>query len=295
MQLPAAIAREMPFARRDVDVDGVRLSVVDDGPRDAPTILFVHGNPTWSYLWRKLLAPARAAGFRVVAPDLAGFGASGKPTDPSYYTLRRHVDNLDAVARALDLRDVTLVMHDWGGPVGLGWAVRDPARVARLVVANTAAFPPRARRPLTLWHKTFASPLGYRLGVAFNLIEASAMLLGVEKRLPRAVRRAYRWPMKEKGGRIAAARFVQLVPDSPEHETAVELTAMWRDAPKLGERPVLVLWADKDPTMRAKFAAKWTEVGLNVVAVKHVSPDGGHFWQEDDPQPFVREILSFAR
>lgn len=273
----------------------MRLSVVDDGPRDAPTILFLHGNPTWSFLWRRLLGPAKVAGFRVVAPDFAGFGASDKPVDPAYYTLRRHVENLDRVTRELDLRGVTLVMHDWGGPIGMGWAVRNPDRLRRIVVANTTAFPPRSKRPLTFWHKLFASAPGYALGVAFNLVERSAMRLGVEKPLDRPTLEAYRWPMRERGGRVAAGRFVQLVPDSPDHETARELARIWVEIGPVAGKPLLVLWADKDPTMRSKFAARWTQMGLNVVAVKHVSPEGGHFWQEDDPEPFLREILPFAR
>lgn len=292
--MPEAIAREMPFARREVRVEGATLSVVDDGPADAPTLLFVHGNPTWSYLWRNLMGPALAQGFRVVAPDHAGFGLSEKPRDPAYYTLKRHVDNLVAVARALDLRDVTLVLHDWGGPIGMGLAVREPQRIARIAVCNTVAFAPKEKRPLTKWHAQLASPWGYRVAVWLNAVERSAMTLGVAKPLPRAARKAYDWPMRDKGARIAAARFVQMVPDGPDHPEAQTLRSIQADYPKLAEKPMLVLWADKDRAMRARFAERWLDDFPHAI-VKHVAPDAGHFWQEDAPELFLPHLLEFAK
>ncbi|MHB8605084.1 MAG: alpha/beta fold hydrolase [Thermoplasmatota archaeon] len=293
--LPADIAAMMPFARTTVRVGDVELSVVDDGRRDArETLLFVHGNPTWSFLWRRLLGPARDAGHRVVAPDHAGFGLSSKPTDGAYYSAERHVQNLEAVAAALDLRDVTLVLHDWGGPIGMGFAARHPDRVKRIVIANTVAFAPKEKRPLSRWHARFAKPFWFDAAIRFNLIERTAMIGGVTRKLPRAVARAYRWPMKERGGRVAAARFVQLVPDGPEHPSCAVLREVEAAAPKLAHAPVLVLWADRDRVMKPKFAERWLTSGLDVRAVRHISPNGGHFWQEDDPEPFLREILAFV-
>jgi len=290
-RIPEHIARELPFARREVKVDGVRMSVVDDGA--GPTLLFVHGNPAWSYLWRKLLAAGKAQGFRVVAPDLAGFGLSEKPSDPSYHSLQRHVDNLVALVRALDLREITLVMHDWGGPIGMGLAVNEPDRIARLVVANTVAFAPREARPLTRWHASLATPWGYRAAVWLNAVQRSAMRLGVARPLPRDVARAYRWPMRERGARIAAARLVQMVPDGPEHPEARTLRRFMEDYPKLAGKPMLVLWADKDRVMRPRFAKRWLEE-FPQAQIRHVAPDAGHFWQEDAPELFLPHILAFA-
>ena len=291
-RIPEWLARQMPFARRDVAVDGVRLSVVDEG-EDAP-ILFVHGNPAWSYLWRNLMAPARAAGIRVVAPDHAGFGLSDKPADPHYYSLERHVANLRAVVRGLDLRDITLVLHDWGGPIGMGLAVQEPDRIARICICNTVAFPPKEQRPLTKWHQWLSTPWGYRAGVWLNAVQRTAFEYGVVKPLPKEVARAYRWPMRERGARIAAARFVQMVPDGPEHPSARVLRGYVADYPKLAAKPMLVLWADKDRVMRARFAERWLDDFPDGV-VKHVAPDAGHFWQEDAPERFAPEILAFAR
>lgn len=291
--IPEAIARQMPFARRDVTVDGVRLSVVDDGPRDAATLLFLHGNPTWSYLWRHLMAPAKEQGFRIVAPDLAGFGLSDQPRDPVYYSLDRHIRNVHAVARELDVRDATLVLHDWGGPIGMGFAVREAQRVARIAVCNTVAFAPKEKRPLTRWHAWLSTRWGYQLGVQLNAVERSAMKLGVVRELPRDVRKAYDWPMKRRGGRVAAARFVQMVPDGPDHPEAATLRAIQAEYAKLQDKPMLVLWADKDRVMRKRFAARWLD-DFPKAEIRHVAPDAGHYWQEDAPELFLPHILAFA-
>lgn len=291
MGMPEAIAREMPFARRDVHVDGVRLSVVDEG--EGAPLLFLHGNPTWSFLWRRVMRPARERGLRVVAPDLAGCGMSEKPTDPSYYTLERHVANVVSLARALDLRDVTLVLHDWGGPIGMGLAVQEPQRIARIVVANTVAFAPKEQRPLTKWHASLSTWWGYRLAVHLNAVERSAMKLGVARPLPPDVLRAYAWPMRERGARIAAARFVQMVPDGPDHPTSAMLRRYQAEYPKLASKPMLVLWADKDRVMRPRFAKRWKD-DFPDAEIRHVAPEAGHFWQEDAPELFVPHILSFA-
>lgn len=292
MRIPERIARQMPFARSDHAVDGVRLSVVDEGA-GAP-VLFVHGNPTWSYVWRNLMRPAREAGLRVVAPDHAGFGASDKPRDPGYYTLERHVANLRALVRALDLRDATLVLHDWGGPIGMGLAVEEPDRIARICVCNTLAFAPSEKRPLTKWHAWLSSPWGFRAGVWLNAVERSAMKLGVVRELPREVRAAYDWPMRDRGGRVAAARFVQMVPDGPDHPSATVLRRYQSEYPKLAAKPMLVLWADKDRVMRKRFAELWLR-DFPHAEVLHVAPEAGHYWQEDAPELFAPRIVRFAQ
>ncbi|MHB8584824.1 MAG: alpha/beta fold hydrolase [Thermoplasmatota archaeon] len=290
--VPPIVARELPFERKTVRVDGYDLSVIDEGPRDAETFVFLHGNPTWSFLWRKLLRPARAQGARVIAPDMVGFGFSAKPEDPKYYTVERHVGNLSAVAESLGIRRATWVLHDWGGPVGLGALVRNPSLVGRLVIANTVAFPPQRARALSAWHAFFASAWGSRLEVQFGLAEWSALRFGVQKRLPRDVQQAYRWPMRERGARIAASRFVQMVPNSPDHPVTAFLHRLQAELPKL-DIPVAVAWADRDPVMPAKLAEKW-KGPFPQADIKHVSPNAGHFWQEDDPEAFLPTILHGA-
>lgn len=289
---PEWLAREMPFARRDVNVGGTRLSVVDDG--EGPPVLFVHGNPMWSYLWRNVMGPAKAAGLHVVAPDLAGFGLSDKPTDPEYYTLERHVANLRGIVHELDLRDITLVLHDWGGPIGMGLAAQEPDRIARICICNTVAFAPKEKRALTKWHAWLSTPWGYRAGVWLNAVQRSAMRFGVVKPMSREALRAYAWPMRKRGARVAAARFVQIVPDGPDHPSARVIQSYVDEYPKLASKPILVLWADKDRVMRARFAERWLEDFPGAV-IKHVAPEAGHYWQEDAPELFAPEIVAFAK
>lgn len=293
VDLPPSVARQMPFRRVDVDAAATRLSVVDHGGGTGETFLFLHGNPAWSYLWRHLIGPAVEAGHRVVAPDHAGFGASDKPRDPSYYSLTRHIENLESVAKALDVRDATLVLHDWGGPIGMGFAVRNPDRVKRVAVCNTTCFAPKHQRAFSAWHRTFASWPGYKVGVAFDLVHRSAMRFGVRTPLSREAREAYAWPMRDKGGRIAAGRFVQMVPNGPDHPEAETLRLIETNFHRLKDKPFLVLWADRDPVMPPKYASKWV-AAFPQAEVRHVAPEAGHFWQEDAPERFVPHLLGFA-
>jgi haloalkane dehalogenase len=293
--LPPAIAREMPWPRERIDVDGVALSVVDAGPRSPRAVVLLHGNPAWSYLWRRFVGPLAGAGHRVVVPDHAGFGLSDKPTDPAYHSLDRHVENLRAALRALDVRHATLALHDWGGPIGMAWATREPARVERILACNTVAFSPRRKHAFSRWHAFFASPAGYQMGVALNLVQSSAMRFGVRTSLPSHVRAVYRWPMREKGGRIAAGRFVQMVPNGPDHPEAATMRATEAAFPQIAHVPIHVLWADRDPVMPPRHAERWHERGLRIESIEHVAPDAGHFWQEDAPESFLPRIMALAK
>lgn len=128
---------DFPFAPHYADVDGLRMHYLDEGPRDAPVALLMHGMPTWSYLYRTMIPPLLAAGYRCVAPDHIGFGRSDKVTDPAWYTIARHTANLRRLVETLDLRDITVFVQDWGGPTGLAQYAEMPARFSRLVIMNT--------------------------------------------------------------------------------------------------------------------------------------------------------------
>lgn len=294
MVRPAIVDRELDYDRREVPVvDGQRMSVLDDGPEGAQeTILFHHGNPSWSFLWRHLLHPAIQAGHRVVAPDMIGLGMSEKPLAPAYHSLNRHILNLEDAIRRLELDDLTMVLHDWGGPIGMGVATRMPDRIRRIVVANTLAFAPTSERSFSLWHKALANPIGRVLGVSGNLVGRTAFRLGVREEMDDEVREAYQWPLAERGGRIAAQRLVEMVPDGPAHPSAETLRSMQEDYPELGDVPLLVLWADRDPVMPPKLAEKWPE-HFPQADVRHVSNEAGHFWQEDDPEAFLEPMLAW--
>src|SRR6195952_1151605 len=129
---------DFPFAARYREVGGIRLAHVDEG--DGAPVIFVHGEPTWSFLWRKVIPPVRDAGFRCIAPDMAGFGRSDKPTDIGWYSYDRHTDMTASLLEELDLHGATVVVHDWGGPIGLRLAVEQRERIDRLVILDTGLF-----------------------------------------------------------------------------------------------------------------------------------------------------------
>ncbi|MGB0652729.1 MAG: alpha/beta fold hydrolase [Thermoplasmatota archaeon] len=287
---PAWLTELFDPPRRDVQVGAWRQSVVDTGPGPSgKTVVLLHGNPTWSFLYRHLWEPLAAAGHRVIIPDHMGMGCSDQPTDPSYYTAERHASNLAAVLEALDVGKVTLLLHDWGGPIGMAWAVRNPERLERLVLANTVSFVPRRKKPLSLFHRVFASGAAYTIGTKVNVVGRVAMRFGTQSSLPPAVRKAYAWPLETTGGRVCAQRFVQLVPDGPDHPSVPLLQEVKDGMAGLAKVPVHVWWADKDPVFPPRFAEYWLR-GLPHAQVEHVS-QGGHFWQEDAAQPVLDRLL----
>src|SRR5918992_692715 len=139
------------FAPHWLEADGLRLHYVDEGAGD-PVVCF-HGEPTWAYLYRKLLPVLTAAGHRVVCPDYPGFGRSDKPTERGWYSYERHVEHVSALLAPLDLREATVVVQDWGGPIGLRWAVENADRVARLVILNTGLFTGRVSKGFMAWRE----------------------------------------------------------------------------------------------------------------------------------------------
>ncbi|MEM9731015.1 MAG: alpha/beta fold hydrolase, partial [Myxococcota bacterium] len=211
-ELPAAL---YPFAPHYLTLpDGATMHYVDEGSRDAPTVLMLHGNPTWSFYWRHLIE-ALAPNFRVIAPDHIGCGKSDKPDDDAYdYRLDRRIADIEALVAHLSLRDITLVVHDWGGMIGLGWADRNPERLSRLVVLNTAAFPlPSSKRlPASLWLARNTG-LGALLVRGMNAFCVGATRLAVtRKKLPKEIRDALCAPYDSWDHRRAVLRFVQDIP-----------------------------------------------------------------------------------
>ena len=194
---------DYPFTPQRFDVrPGIAMSYLDEGPRDGEVVVMLHGNPSWSYYWRHLVLglrdPALGKGYRCIVPDHIGMGLSDKPSDavgasPHYdYTLQSRVDDLDALLAKLDVGDnITLAVHDWGGMIGFGWALKHSARVKRLVILNTGAFPLPTAKPLP-WRLKLGreSALGVGLIRGFNAFAAGAARQGVEMSMPADVRRA---------------------------------------------------------------------------------------------------------
>jgi pimeloyl-ACP methyl ester carboxylesterase len=277
---PDALA-PYPFTGHFFDTGaGVRMHYLDEGR--GPPVVMVHGNPTWSFYYRNLVR--RLSGrYRCIVPDHVGCGLSDKPSSERYpYSLERRIADLTALLDHLKLdRDVTLVVHDWGGMIGTAWATRFPERVKRLVVLNTAAFhlPPQKRLPLSL-RIGRNTTLGIVLIRGLNLFCRAAVRWCVVRRpLSPAVRRMYLAPYDSWAHRIAVLRFVQtipLTPTDPEYDIVSETE---RRLQLLRDRPMLICWGMRDFVFDRDFLAEWER--HFPAAEVHRYDDAGHYVLED--------------
>jgi haloalkane dehalogenase len=260
-----------PFAPHYRQVDGLRLAHVDEG--EGPPVVLLHGEPTWSYLWRKVIPPVRDAGFRCVAPDLAGFGRSDKPADVGWYSYDRHVELTAGLLEDLDLRDVTLVVHDWGGPIGLRIAVEHPDRVARLVAMDTGLWTGRQKMSEAWWafrdfvERTEDLPVGMLVRRACHSDPGDAVVAAYEAPFPSADTKA------------GARAFPLLIPHEPDAPGAAAGRATL-EALRADSRPTLLLWADSDPVLPLATGERFAEA-IGHPGIDQVIPDAGHFLQED--------------
>jgi pimeloyl-ACP methyl ester carboxylesterase len=276
-----------PFASRFLTLEDVRLHYVDEGVGRG--LLMVHGNPTWSFYWRKLIERFRHA-YRVVAVDHIGCGLSDKPQQYAY-TLQRHVDNLVAVIDQLDLREVTLVAHDWGGAIGLGAAVARPERFRAFVLLNTGAFPPpfipwRIRLCRTPW-------LGSWCIRRLNLFARAALWMAVAKhqRMTPEVRAGLLAPYDSWAHRIAIDRFVQDIPGSPRHPTWRTLEQIERSLAALSDRPCQIIWGMRDWCFRPACLERLLQIFP--AAEVHRLADASHYVVEDAHEQIVPRMERF--
>jgi len=284
--------REAPTARF-LDIQGFRLSYIDEGAGDP--IVMLHGNPTWSFYYRNL-ASALRDDYRVIVPDHIGCGLSDKPDVRQYpYTLERRAQDLDDLLERLGVREnVTLVLHDWGGMIGMAWANRRPERVKRLVVLNTAAFhmPAGKRLPWSLW--LCRNPLtGPFLVRGLNAFSRAAVRWCVTRRpLSPEARAGYLAPYDSWRNRVAVLRFVQDIPvraGDPGYDLVSEVQdglQRFRDV------PMLICWGEKDFVFDRHFLEEWRRRFPS--AEVHAFADAGHFVLEDAGEeiiPLVRDFL----
>jgi haloalkane dehalogenase len=265
------------------EVDGLRLHYVDEGSGE-PVVCF-HGEPTWAYLYRHMVPLLTAAGKRVVCPDYPGFGRSDKPTDRGWYSYDRHVEYVSALLGALDLRGAVVVVQDWGGPIGLRWAVENADRVARLVILNTGLFTGRVSKGFMAW-RDFAER-NPDLPVGFVLQGATAT------ELPDEVVAAYEAPFPDAESKAGAAQFPLLVPTSDEAEGAATMRAV-ADELSRWDKPALVAFSDSDPVFPYPRAGQFF-CDLIPGAGEQVRIEGAaHFLQEDRGEEIAERIVQFS-
>ena len=280
-----------PYEARFLRAGEISLHYVDEGPSDANPLLFLHGNPTWSYLWRKPIAELSADGHRCIAFDHMGFGRSDKPPRLSAYTLKRHVDNALALLDELDLRDVTLVAHDWGGPIGLGAVLERAERLRALVLINTWAWElPSFLPPFLREFRT--EGLGEILALGGNLFVES-IPGGMARRDPEPVMmEAYRAPFPDYWSRAGTLAFQRDIPLTERDRSAELMGSIHERLPSL-DVPVGLVWGMRDPVFQPVFLDQWLQL-FPRAAVTEVA-DAAHFVPEDRPDVVVAAIRRLLR
>ena len=291
--LPGFIAAQLPHTRRiwliESGIDaGRRLHFIDEGDASAPPVLMVHGNPTWSFVWRKVIALLPE--LRCVAPDLLGLGLSDPLPAAEDHTPARHAEAIAALAVALDLRGVTLVGQDWGGPIVLSVAARIPDRVSAVVLANTAVLAP-SRGLKSRFHRLarmpLAGPLAFR-GLGFPL-RSLHRAQGDPGSIRGDVAKAYRWPLRSWKKRLAPLALARAVPDGPDHPNVRELERgeAWL---RSFNGPLAFVWGMRDPILGRALARHEREFPRARV----VRTEAGHFLQEEVPEVLAEEIRRLA-
>jgi haloalkane dehalogenase len=292
--LPEWLSGMYPFRTRMLEVDGCRMSMVDEGPANAPVFVLVHGSPAWSFLFRDLIQKLRGQ-YRVVAPDHVGFGLSDKPADPGYHTLDRHIRNLTRIIEVLELRDLTLVMQDWGGPIGLGYAVLNPANVARMVLSSTWGGPlpnPAAVRlplPIRIANR---GKIGRALDTMFNLSMTATLSSRTHKPLSDWVMEGYNYPFPEARLKTAILEFSRLF-FHPDAATTERLKAIEAGLKKISA-PADIVWGTLDPLL-TKLPAYLLRDSLRGAREPVFVPEAAHFVPEDEAAKFAELVLGGVR
>jgi haloalkane dehalogenase len=271
-----------PFAPHYAEVGGLRMHYLDEGT-GAPVLCF-HGEPSWSYLYRRMLPPLVAAGHRVICPDLAGFGRSDKPTDRGWYSYDRHCEQVTGVLDDLDLERVTVVVQDWGGPIGLRWAVEHADRVDRLAILNTGLFTGRVSKGFLKWREFVERNPDLPVGMVLQGATTTD--------LPPEVVAAYEAPFPTPESKAGAATFPLLVPMEQSSPGAAEMAAVMDELSRW-EKPALVAFSDSDPVFPSPRAGQVFADLIPGAGEQVVIEGGGHMLQEDRGEIVAARILEW--
>lgn len=269
------------------------MHYLDEGPRNAPPVLMLHGNPTWSFYYRDLVLALRDR-YRCIVPDHIGCGLSDKPSDQAYeYRLSRRVDDIQSLVSSLGIDDpLNLVVHDWGGMIGFAWATMHGHSLDRMVIMNTAAFPmPQSKKfPFALW-LAGKTPVGALLVRGFNAFSGLAARVAFKKPVSSEIRAAYTGPYDAWQNRIATLRFVQDIPLSPDDASFDLVEATGGQLHRYSDRPAMLAWGMKDFVFDRPFLEEWKQHLPGAKAVEY--PDCGHYILEDAGPDLVPRIATF--
>ena len=277
---------DYPFAEHHAEVGAeLRMHYVDEGPRDGAPVLMLHGEPTWSYLYRHMIPVFTGAGMRALAPDLIGFGKSDKPTSTADYSYQNHMDWVTDWMLGLDLRGITLICQDWGSLIGLRLAAENPDRFDRIVVAN--GFLPTGDHDPGRGFKTWRAFARYTPVLPISRI----VNVGCSRTLSRAERAAYDAPFPDSSYKAGARVFPQLVPTSPHDPAAPANREAWKG---LGEweKPFLTLFGKHDPIL-SRFDEPLRAHVPGSAGQPHARLDGSHFVQEDAGVEIAERTLAW--
>lgn len=286
-ELPPEVRLEYPYAGNMVTLpNGANMHYLDEG--QGPVVLMLHGNPTWSFYYRKLVDHLVARGFRCIVPDHVGCGLSDKPQDYNY-SLKQRIDDVSYLIDHIDLQEFSLVVHDWGGAIGCGIAGQRPKALQKLVLLNTAAF----RSKLIPFRIALVKiPLiGQAIIRGLNGFAGSAANMAVRKPLSAAVKSGFLWPYRNWRDRIAVWNFVKDIPLEASHRSYQALFEVEEGLERLKDKPIYMLWGERDFCFNMKFFARWKTFFPEAKA-KSLS-DCGHYVLEDMDESEYRGIGDF--
>jgi haloalkane dehalogenase len=282
-----------PFQSNWLDLGGNRMHYLDEGPKDAPVVLMLHGNPTWSFYYRNIVLALRDR-FRCIVPDHIGCGLSDKPDDEQYsYTLKRRIEDIETLMQKINPdRPIHLIVHDWGGMIGFGWARSRPDEIASMVVANTAAFviPEDKKLPKALWLARDTA-FGGLLVRGLNAFSGMAARIAFKKPVSAEIRAAYKGPYNSWKNRIATLRFVQDIPLKAGDPGYDIVTDTEKRLAEFTDKPCLLVWGEKDFVFDLHFLRKWEKILPNAKVLSY--PDCGHYIFEDVGAPLTQAVSTF--
>lgn len=286
--------RLYPFSSHFIEIDGLSYHYLDEGRGDP--VVMVHGNPTWSFYFRNLVQ-GLSPNYRAIVPDHMGCGLSDKPTEDQYdFRLSSRIKDLEFLLDRLGLKKpVTLILHDWGGAIGLGYALRHPDRISRIILMNTAAFfPPKGKKlPLSLQMLKRFGAFARIAVLGGNLFSRAALVMAPRKALARDIKKCLCAPYNSWNNRLATLKFVEDIPMVPSDPSYTLLQWLDHHLHRLSPIPMLILWGMHDFVFDSDYLTEWQRRFPQ--ARIHRYPEAGHYLLEDEPERILMDILNFLK